>query len=163
MDSELIYRKIFYATLKLRREWCLPYLRELEASQFLTRKELEARQLKRLNHLLSFAVDHAGYYKTGFPSVVSSLSEVSDLPLIEKDAIRSNGKAFMTTGGVHQRLKTSGGPTGAPVTLLKDSRGMAQELAATWRGYGWAGVKIGIVRRAFGVCHVAQKTGSAPT
>jgi phenylacetate-CoA ligase len=39
--------------------------------------------------------------------------------------------------------KTTGGSTGEPVTINKTRQAMAWELAATWRGYSWAGIDIG--------------------
>jgi phenylacetate-CoA ligase len=39
--------------------------------------------------------------------------------------------------------KTTGGSTGEPVTIRKTRNAMAWELAATWRGYSWAGIEIG--------------------
>ena len=141
--NHFLFKNIFYLTLKLRREWFIPYLIELEKSQYWTSKELEQHQIARVNRLLAHAKMNTAYYRDRIPSSISSLSELTKLPLLDKEEIRNNVNSFMWRKGLHQRLKTSGGSTGAPVTLLKDSVGMAQELAATWRGYGWAGVNIG--------------------
>jgi phenylacetate-CoA ligase len=45
--------------------------------------------------------------------------------------------------------KTTGGSTGEPVTVHKTHTAMAWELAATWRGYAWAGVDIGDLQARF--------------
>lgn len=50
--------------------------------------------------------------------------------------------------------KTTGGSTGEPVTVFKNSTGLAKERAATWRAYEWAGVTIGTKQARFwGVPH----------
>ena len=46
-------------------------------------------------------------------------------------------------------LKTTGGSTGEPLTLLKSPDAVARELAATWRGYRWAGIDMGARQARF--------------
>lgn len=141
--NRLVFKYIFFSTLKLRREWFLPYLGELEKSQYWSEERLKGYQLSRLNSLLSHAYLNIPHYARRVPKKLNSLSELSELPLLGKEDLRNDAPSLIWKKGVQQRYKTSGGSTGAPVTLLKDSKGMAQELAATWRGYGWAGVTIG--------------------
>src|SRR5690606_15151609 len=78
------------------------------------------------------------------PEKLNCLTEITKIPLLEKEAVRTSYRDLLSEKpGFMARIKTTGGSTGAPVTLRKNSRGMAQELAATWRGYRWANVDIG--------------------
>jgi len=138
-----IFRQIFYSTLLLRREWFFPQYHELLESQYFPPEKLKELQLMRLNALLRHASENIRYYKGRIPSKLEDLDGLSSLPLLEKEDVRKHQDDLTCKIGSNQRLKTSGGSTGAPVTLVKDSAGMAYEMAAMWRGYSWAGVKIG--------------------
>jgi len=74
---------------------------------------------------------------------------------LEKSELRDSAHQLHSTRvGLRPRPKTTGGSTGAAVTLRKSADGMAQELAATWRGYSWAGIDIGDKQARFwGVPH----------
>lgn len=141
--NRIIFKYIFYLTLKLRREWFIDELNKLNESQYMNAEELKLHQLHRLNALLEAAGNNTLHYKHRIPLQISKLEDLNNLPLVDKSEIRDNPELFMNKSRLNQRLKTSGGSTGAPITLLKDSVGMAQEMAGTWRGYSWAGVKIG--------------------
>jgi len=138
------FKGIFYLTLLVRREWFLPLLQELKKTQYLSHEELERVQLDKLNALFSHAKKNIPFYQGRLPALpLESLDQLQDIALLEKGDLRTHGKELMDSAKTGQRLKTSGGSTGAPVTLLKNCEGMAHEMAATWRGYSWAGVNIG--------------------
>lgn len=141
--NRFFFKYIFYLTLKLRREWFLPELRDLQKSQYWSREQLERKQLEKLRKIVSHARENIPYYQEKIPLEINRLADIRNIPLLDKDELRNHSKEFMWNKGLHQRLKTSGGSTGAPISLLKDSSGMSQEMAATWRGYNWAGVNIG--------------------
>lgn len=140
--NKISFKLIFYATLILRREWFLGYLKELNKTQYSSRDEIRDFQNERLNDLLKHAQENIPFYKK-LADRQGIEYDITKFPLIDKDLIRKNKDEFVCKIGVNQRDKTSGGSTGAPVTILKDSAGMAKEMAATWRGYQWAGIHIG--------------------
>lgn len=119
------------------------YLHRLEKSQSFSDRKIQEIQLEKLNLLLAHAVQYCPYYKD-LPCSLNSLDELISLPYLEKETLRSCADDLRSRA-VHKsvRSKTTGGSTGAAVTLYKNSEGMAQELAATWRGYRWAGIDIG--------------------
>jgi phenylacetate-CoA ligase len=54
-------------------------------------------------------------------------------------------------------VKTTGGSTGQAVTIRKSRDATARESAASWRGLGWAGIRIGDKQARFwGVPHAAS-------
>lgn len=141
---------IYYPVVILRGEWIYPHLRKLRGSQNISKKELNAIQLEKLNRLLEHAVKNVPFYRDILPRKIDDLSQLANLPFLEKDALRASSSLLISVvpqGKV--RSKTTGGSTGAAVTICKDNHGMAQELAATWRGYEWAGIDIGDLQARF--------------
>ncbi len=146
MDLNHLFFKyfVYYPVVVLRGEWIYPHLKRLRRSQYWSRQQLEQHQLEKLNKLLAHAREHVPYYRNILPPSLSRLNELSSLPLLEKAAIREQFSSFLSDRQpLLHRDKTTGGSTGAPVTVRKDSRSMAHELAATWRGYEWAGIDVG--------------------
>ena len=149
--KKLFYKYlIYYFVVFLRHEWIWKPRRQLEKSQRDDPMRLEQLQLSKLNRILSLA-QTSPYYKAKLEnSSLSSLGELGSLPFLEKDDLRLHAKELET----HLKpkkftLKTSVGSTGAPVTVKKPAKAMGQELAATWRGYSWAGIDIGDLQARF--------------
>ncbi|MEP3560942.1 MAG: hypothetical protein ABJM19_10735 [Marinobacter sp.] len=141
--NKCVFRQVFNFVLALRGERFRGLVSEYLSSQYHDPGTIQDFQLLRLNKILEFASSNVSHYKNRIPKSINNLKDVKNLPLLEKWEIQESPEKFMCRSGRGQRLKTSGGSTGAPVTLLKDSAGMAKELAAAWRGYGWAGVRVG--------------------
>lgn len=135
---------VYYPVVLVRGEWIANHLEALEKTQYLPVEDIEQLQLERLNKLLKHARATVPYYVNIPTSSLTSLERLQDIPLLEKEALRNCADQFYSSKtGILTRYKTTGGSTGAPVTLRKDSQGMAHELAATWRGYRWAGIDVG--------------------
>ena len=67
-----------------------------------------------------------------------------EVPILEKEVIQERSEALLADGWVGRfTTKTTGGSTGRPVTVRKNSEAIAQGMAATWLGYGWYGVRVG--------------------
>jgi|SRR5690554_287970 len=143
--NRLLFKYLVYnPVLILRREWIYGHLRNLKKSQYWDRKKLERYQVERMNSLLAHARATVPYYKDIKVEKIDSINDLSLIELLDKDIVRSEYNELISTkAGFLSRNKTSGGSTGAPVTIRKDSLGMAKELAATWRGYQWAGIDVG--------------------
>jgi phenylacetate-CoA ligase len=78
--------------------------------------------------------------KDGF----GSLNDLRNLPFVTKAEIKMAPNDFLSGGkSPFVTKKTTGGSTGQPLTFYKSREAMAWELAATWRGYSWAGIDIG--------------------
>lgn len=142
--NQLIFKYgVYYPIVMLRRENVYSYMRFFQQSQYFSRERLQQLQLYKLNLLLSHARKTTEHYRR-VPAKVKMLSELEQIPTTHKDDVRESPAEFLSK---HQpvfcRNKTSGGSTGAPVTIRKNSKSMAQEMAATWRGYSWANIGIG--------------------
>lgn len=118
----------------------------LRATQWASREEILVMQERRFQAVVEQAVQHVPAYARRFATIVGpcSLRDITNLPTLNKQQLREDHSAL------HHRApprlcmyKTTGGSTGEPVTVRKTRQAMAWELAATWRGYEWAGVAIG--------------------
>ena len=140
---ELIYRPVTW----LRGQDVFAYMRRMNATQWLPANQLAEIQLSRLQALLHSARRLSPAYArrlAGLPGKVTTLDALRDAPTLTKQELRNEHAELQSVRpGFLCVTKTTGGSTGEPVTLLKTRSAMAWELAATWRGYGWAGVGIG--------------------
>jgi phenylacetate-CoA ligase len=140
---DLIFRPVTW----LRGQNVFTYLHRMDATQWLAPRQLADIQLLRLQALLRSARQVSPAYArrlAGLPERVASLDALRDAPTLSKQELRNEHAQLQSVRpGLLCVRKTTGGSTGEPVTLLKTRSAMAWELAATWRGYGWAGVGIG--------------------
>lgn len=135
---------VYYPTTILRME--LPYFiqRKLTKTQYLSTEQIKSIQVKRLAALVKHARETTVFYGNLPQSSIEGLDDIRQLPVIDKEILRNNNDQFLSSKFCGLTAsKTSGGSTGAPITVIKNNFGMANEFAATWRGYEWAGVGIG--------------------
>jgi phenylacetate-CoA ligase len=142
--KHLVYLPI--ATLKTKH--FLKNFYALKLSQFKTEDEIRSIQAKKLIKLLAYATKNVPAYK-GMENTFGYKSDDIDkilntIPFTLKDDIKKNFSGYISKENFYLLTKkTTGGSTGQPVTILKTREAMGFELAATWRGYSWAGIDIG--------------------
>lgn len=147
--NQKLYKYCMYFPVVLTRGQAVPfYLRRLLKSQYMNKIELEMLQLSKLRLILAYAKENVPFYRKALAgrsgSLLEGLEELQNLPFLtkadlkrEQEGVRSCERFMLLTP------KTTGGSTGMPVTIPKTRSAMAWELAATWRGYSWAGIEIG--------------------
>lgn len=126
------------------------YWKELEKSQWLSRTELEQRQLVSLRGLLEHAHLNCPYYRREWdrlglnPADVNTLADFARWPLLTKEMIRAN-RADMRFAVPGQRMlsKATGGSSGVPLQFDLNMESHERRVAATFRGYNWAGAGPG--------------------
>ncbi|WP_394168165.1 phenylacetate--CoA ligase family protein [Saccharospirillum alexandrii] len=161
MNSALSKYLFYYPTTLLNGENVGYYLKSYRASQYWRSEEIaqfHESELKKLLKIARTASFYQGRYdlegllnKKGDDFFRSYSQEV---PILEKKDLIENKSRMKTTNAGRYSEKTTGGSTGEPVTVLKNSIGLARERAATWRAYEWAGVTIGTKQARFwGVPH----------
>ena len=144
LNSWVFRYLVYYPVIILRGEWLVGHLNDLRKSQYQPPDGIRDLQLARLNKLLAHAKRTVPFYSDLPELSLKRIDDISELPFLEKDQLRREARRLCSAEkGYMTREKTTGGSTGAAVTIRKDCRGMAQELAATWRGYQWAGIDIG--------------------
>lgn len=144
------YKSLYNFAALIRAEWIWGPLKKLLKSQYFERSELENIQLSRLNKILSASKSSPYYQRTLKLESLNSLDEIKTLPFLEKEHLRlHSGEMITNKKPIKLTIKTSGGSTGAPITIKKPSLAVGHELAAAWRGYSWAGIQIGELQGRF--------------
>jgi phenylacetate-CoA ligase len=123
--------------------------RELMHTQWLPRKAIEALRLQRLRELLTHAHRDVPYFRRLFddlgfkPDQVNSLDDLTRLPLLTKDIIRTKRDELFGASPNKLRLFSTTGSTGDPLQFYLSSARTAHTVAAKWRATTWWGVDIG--------------------
>jgi phenylacetate-CoA ligase len=145
--KHLIYP--LYELLTGRR--ILSKLRELEASQWKSRAELEALQLEKLRRLLNYACQNVPYYKRVFdqqgvsPQSIRSLEDFRRVPLLTKETIQEHRDELVSEAYRPDQLipNHTGGSTGKPLRFYQDRQQRDYGSAAKLRCNRWAGWDFG--------------------
>lgn len=128
-------------------------LEELECSQWLERRQLEALQMRRLNRLLSVALTHSPWHAerlegSGLADAVRagavSTVDLRRLPTMAKADVRENGARILwgdVPGGAFPY--NTGGSSGEPLQFHFGRGRQASDAAGRMRARAWWGVQIG--------------------
>lgn len=151
---EQAFRRALYPGYEaLRGRSTLHYLREYEASQWLSPGQLAALQWGKLSALVRHCWDQVPYYRRrwqeiGFePGDLKSMDDYARLPVLTKTDIRTNFDQLKARSLQHQLLyKATGGSTGEPLRFAYTRESYERRTAVMWRGYGRTGATLG--RRA---------------
>jgi phenylacetate-CoA ligase len=134
---------------RLKRHSSVERLRELEASQWWPRVELDALRVGRLRRFLTDASRHVPYYRRVFdeakfdPSTTRSLGDLARLPFLTKALIRANTDALKADDAPVLRRYNTGGSSGEPLVFYIGKGRVSHDVAAKWRATRWWGVDIG--------------------
>lgn len=149
---EHMFRRVLYPAYEsgLRRRRTLDYLADYERDQWLAPERLRALQLERLQRLLRHCEQHVPWYRRRWRELgiaaadIRSLDDYARLPVLGKDEIRAHFDEFRADGW-HDRLlyKATGGSTGQPMRFGYTRESNERRTAVMWRGYGWAGARMG--------------------
>lgn len=145
---ERYYFPLFEQFIK-RRQVATHYFQSLH-TQWLSSEQLEEMQLQKLKSLLSHAQHCCPYYQQLFkdaaftPETITSVTDISALPLLTKDIIRDNYDS-MVSNRHHGQLwqKSTGGSTGQPLHFAYTKESYEWRVAMSKRGYAWAGATPG--------------------
>ncbi|MEO8364932.1 MAG: phenylacetate--CoA ligase family protein [Pseudoxanthomonas sp.] len=135
----------------LRRRKTLSYLRHYERSQWLAPEQVEALQWEKLQQLISHCWNHVPYYRERWqplginaPEDIRSAADYSLLPVLRKPEIKENFERLIAEPYRSEMLyKTTGGSTGEPLRFGYTRESYERRLSIMWRGYGWAGARLG--------------------
>ena len=127
------------------------YYREMRRTQWLSTDEFHARQLVQLRWLLRDAVENVPYYQSLFqklgatPDDFRELSDLTRLPVLEKQQLRENPEEFFHRYSDRGRLieDHTSGSTGEPLRFFLTAEQKACEMAHSIRFWRWAGYRTG--------------------
>jgi phenylacetate-CoA ligase len=149
--NELIHGRLVYpGILRLIGESeMFSELERLKSLQYESGEEVRRAQLERLAQLLNYTARTSPIYESLLRSAspitgANSLDVLRTLPMLTKQTLQDELDQLMAVPQPGRTsLKTTGGSTGQPVTVVKDAGATARERAATWLAYGWFGVRPG--------------------
>ncbi|MGB0134687.1 phenylacetate--CoA ligase family protein [Dokdonella sp.] len=134
----------------LRRRPTLAYLREYEHNQWLPAEQIAELQWKKLKRLIEFCWNEVPYYQRRWkelgitPADLRSFEDYAQLPVLTKPEIRANFEDLHAPSMREGLLyKTTGGSTGEPLKFGYTRESYERRIAAMWRGYAWAGARMG--------------------
>jgi len=153
MYSKIIKNFIFpLYQLKLpQNERLTTNMNLLEKNQNLSYSELKQFQIKKLRKLLIYTNNNVPFYHDLFkdlnfnPVTVTSPEDISRLPILTKDIIKSHFKELCSTNISKNNLTltSTSGSTGEPMKFYITSYWRACNMAAAYRSWGWAGYNLG--------------------
>ncbi len=131
-------------------------VREYSARERFTTDEWLSWQQEKLKPLLALCADHVPYYRrtwTQAQKEAARVGSLADLPLLDKEPIRANPKAFCRDD-LYPRFRVTfhtSGSTGTPIATIWT----VQEVRRVWalhetRPLRWAGVSFHLPRATLG-------------
>jgi len=129
----------------------LMYFFWLRRTQWLSKSKLEEIQRNKLRLLLVHAFRTVPFYHKIFeakglkPSDIKSVEDLLKLPIVTKDDMRNNFQEFLSRdfkkyGPI---FNSTSGSTGEPFRYYIDRSTVGIARAALWRGWGYAGYRLG--------------------
>lgn len=151
-----VYEKMFRNVLfpaydgLLRRRGTLGYLEEYERNQWLAPQQIADIRWKKLKHLLDHCWREVPYYRAQWkalglhPDDIRTPDHFSQLPVLTKHDVRVHFEALKADNW-RDRLyyKATSGSTGEPFRFGYTRESNDRRFAVMWRGYGWAGSRMG--------------------
>ena len=123
----------------------LDFLRE---SQFWDEDRIYEYQVKKLKDLITYSKKNVPYYEDLFHKIkltsndINTLDDIYKIPILTKEILRTRGKDMLSREFKKFKVKKgkTGGTTGVPVKLYKDTNNRSFTWASYYRWYDWMGV-----------------------
>lgn len=147
----LLGRFLFPAFEAARGRPTVSLLRHVEETQWWSLAQLRDLQMGYLRRLLRHAYRHTEYYRKLFdehgvdPDRLRDVSELSRIPLLTREIAQATNDSRLANAGPKVAIrKASSGTTGQPMVVMYNAESRHWRDATRWRGYGWAGYRIGM-------------------
>jgi phenylacetate-CoA ligase len=124
---------------------------ELQKTQWFSPEQIHQYQTKRLQALVTHAYNTVPFYRKRYdkhgvrPEDINDLKDISRLPLVTREDIRSMGGEFISSQYSKRTLihGHTSGTTGSPLSCYWDKQTCVYNNAVDWRQKLWAGVHYG--------------------
>lgn len=149
---EPLFRHVLWPAYEggLRRRDTPRYLRDYAETQWLPAHDVQALQFRRLQKLLAWCQREVPYYRDRWaqmglsPDDIRTPADVALLPVLTKADIRAAGDTLKAVSLKDSlAYKATGGSTGEPLRYGYTRESNDRRVAVMWRGYGWAGSRMG--------------------
>jgi len=124
----------------------VPYLKELEKSQWYKQKEIENIQNKKLKYIINHAYEKIPYFHNLLknnnlkPSDIKSINDLVKIPIQRRETLKNNLDELFSKSCKKGRLMkdfTSGATTGERLKIYRDQDTINKSIAAEIRAYKW--------------------------
>ncbi|HET6432959.1 phenylacetate--CoA ligase family protein [Dyella sp.] len=149
---EQLFRRALFPAYEsgLRRRRTLDWLADYERDQWLDPEQIAALQWRRLKDLIGHCHREVPYYQRTWkalgiaPEEIRTLDDYARLPRLSKADIRENFDDLKAMSHRDSLIyKSTGGSTGEPMRFGCNRESNDRRTAVMWRGYGWAGSRMG--------------------
>lgn len=149
---EAAFRRVLFPAYEtgLRRRHTLAYLDDYRRDQWLDPEQTAALQWQRLQRLLEHCYREVPYYRRRWreldiaPRDIRNLDDYAKLPILTKADIRAHFDELKAESSRDRLLyKATGGSTGEPMRFGYTRESNDRRAAVMWRGYEWAGSRMG--------------------
>lgn len=128
----------------------------LEKTQWLSPREIEEIQIRKLKDILEYSLENVPYYrKTLGPHSnvihnIRSVSEINVLPLLTKQEIQSHFNELQSGNFVGKiAVESTSGSTGDPFKFKLDRNASSFHRALSYREHRWYGLDVGAKEARF--------------
>lgn len=146
----LLAKALFPAFEAARGRPTVPLLRYLQGTERWSLEALRDLQCGLLRRLVRHAYLHTPYYREVLDERgltiddIATPEDLQKLPLLDRDTVRLSLDARTAVAPpVPVITKSTSGTTGQPVVVRYNAESRHWRDATRWRGYGWAGYRIG--------------------
>ena len=149
---EQAFRHVLYPAYEsgLRHRGTLAWLAAYERDQWLATTRVAALQFERLKRLLEHCYREVPFYRARWraldvsPQDINNLHDYAQLPPLTKADIREHADELVAENWRGRlQYKATGGSTGEPLRFGYNRESNDRRVAVMWRGYGWAGSRMG--------------------
>lgn len=149
---EALFRRVLFPLYErgVRRRATLRHLAEYERNQWLPPERIAELQWEKLQRLLRHCWNEVPYYRRAWsaagatPDDIRDMRDFNRLPVLTKADIRAHYDDIHASGWRDRMLyKSTSGSTGEPLRLGYTRESFERRIAVMWRGYGWAGSRMG--------------------
>ena len=149
---ETFFRRVAFPFYEgaIRRRSTPGYIAAYERDQWLSQERIANLQWQRLKALLEYCQRNVPYYRQRWKAQgiaiedIHNLKDYANLPVLTKRDIRENFEDLKAEPLREQILyKMTGGSTGEPLRFGYTRESNDRRTAVMWRGYGWAGARMG--------------------
>ncbi|MBI1792672.1 MAG: phenylacetate--CoA ligase family protein [Chloroflexi bacterium] len=131
------------------------FVKEYQEREDFTKAQWDEWQAGQLKKILSACINHVPYYRDHWTEMQKQAAlngDLSGLPMLEKDPIRADPKAFLRDDmrPSHPQVFLTSGSTGTPISSYYTIPELRQSLALREvRSARWAGVSFSMPRATF--------------
>lgn len=149
MYTSICSRLLFPLHERLKGHHSVQLHRELEASQWWSREQIVALQVRRLREFLVKAAADVPYYRDAMqaqafdPARVASIDDLQRLPFLTKPLIREHTERLKSARAGKLIKYNTGGSSGEPLVFYMGMGRVSHDVASKWRATRWWGVDIG--------------------